>query len=54
MWLKHRIKTEGLNVSAVPRVFDVIWAADLSAVPLAHQYHQPTGALLTVLNFLGH
>lgn len=54
MWLKHRIKTEELNVSAVPHVFGVIWAADLSAAPLAHQYHQPTWALLTVLHFLGH
>lgn len=43
MWLKHRTKTEELNISAVPCVFSVIWAVDLSLRPLAHWDRQTNG-----------
>lgn len=52
MWLKHRTKNEELSVSAVPRVFGMIWAVDLSASPLAHRYRQPNGDIAHSITFL--
>lgn len=53
MWLKHGAKIEELNVSAMPQVFRMIWAVDLSVPPLAHRYSQPNGDIAHFITFLG-